>query len=96
MVPFSFIQKFNATSASSLVVMAAMAGNLWLVPLAYAYKVEKICEDVPATSSVPAHKKCKVVRVKEGGAAKTADGKAADGKAPAGDAKKDAKPAAGH
>ena len=83
MVPFSFIQKFNATSASALVVMAAMAGNLWLVPSAYAYKVEKICEDVPATSKAPAHKKCKVVRVNDKAPAK------GDGKS---DAKADAKP----
>lgn len=58
---------------------------------AWAYKVEKICEDIPATSSAPAQKKCKVVRVKEGGPAKPGDGKAEGG-----DAKKDAKPAGGH
>jgi hypothetical protein len=53
---------------------------------AWAYKVEKICEDVPATSSAPAHKKCKVVRVTEKAPAK-GDGKS-DGK---GDGKADAK-----
>ena len=62
------------------------------MPSAWAYKVEKICEDLPATSKEPAQKKCKVVRVQEGGAAKAGDGKG-DAK---GDAKKDAKPAGGH
>ncbi len=71
--------------------------SLMVCPAAWAYKVEKICEDIPATSSSPAQKKCKVVRVVEGGSAKAgADGKG-DGKAEGhGDAKKDAKPAGGH
>jgi hypothetical protein len=75
------------TRMSALLVLTA---SLMAMPCAWAYKVEKICEDIPATSSAPAQKKCKVVRVQEGGAAK---GAAADGK---GDAKKDAKPAGGH
>ncbi len=62
------------------------------MPSAWAYKVEKICEDLPATSKEPAQKKCKVVKVQEGGTAKAGDGKG-DAK---GDAKKDAKPAGGH
>jgi hypothetical protein len=77
-----FHRIFSIMSASLLVVC------LLAVPQAWAYKTEKICEDIPATSSVPAHKKCKVVRVKEGGAAKPGDGKTADGKAPAAPAKK--------
>ena len=52
---------------------------------AWAYKVEKVCEDVPATSKAPAHKKCKVVRVNEKAPVK------GDGKS---DAKADAKPEA--
>lgn len=57
---------------------------------AWAYKVEKICESVPASTTVPAHKKCKVVRVTEKAAAK-GDGKS-DGKGDGkGDAKADAK-----
>ena len=83
-----FLQNFSFTRISNWVVLAA---SLWAWPVAWAYKVEKICEDIPATSSAPAQKKCKVVRVKEGGPAKPGDGKAEGG-----DAKKDAKPAGGH
>lgn len=79
-------------SITSLTAILALSASLWAMPSAWAYKVEKICEDLPATSKEPAQKKCKVVRVQEGGAAKTGDGKG-DGK---GDAKKDAKPAGGH
>jgi hypothetical protein len=90
MVTHMFSSNFNITSLSSLVVLTA---SLLTTPAAWAYKVEKICEDIPATSTAPAQKKCKVVRVQEGGAAKAGDGKG-DGKG--GDAKKDAKPAGGH
>jgi len=79
-------------SITSLTAVLALTSSLLAIPSAWAYKVEKICEDIPATSSAPAQKKCKVVRVQEGGAAKAGDGKG-DGK---GDAKKDAKPAGGH
>ena len=79
-------------SITSLTAVLALTSSLLAMPSAWAYKVEKICEDIPATSSAPAQKKCKVVRVQEGGAAKAGDGKG-DGK---GDAKKDAKPAGGH
>lgn len=61
-----------------LIGMAMFASSL-----TWAYKVEKVCEDVPATSKEPAHKKCKVVRVNEKAPAK------GDGKS---DAKADAKP----
>jgi len=61
-----------------------------LLPAAWAYKVEKVCEDIPASSKEPAHKKCKVVRVKEGGS--IIGGKAGDPKADAkGDSKGDGK-----
>jgi hypothetical protein len=79
-------------SITSLTAVLALTSSLLAIPSAWAYKVEKICEDLPATSKEPAQKKCKVVRVQEGGAAKAGDGKG-DGK---GDAKKDAKPAGGH
>ncbi|MEY2948618.1 MAG: hypothetical protein RL084_2015 [Pseudomonadota bacterium] len=79
-------------SITSLTAVLALTSSLLAMPSAWAYKVEKICEDLPATSKEPAQKKCKVVRVQEGGAAKAGDGKG-DGK---GDAKKDAKPAGGH
>ena len=79
-------------SITSLTAVLALTSSLLAIPSAWAYKVEKICEDIPATSSAPAQKKCKVVRVQEGGAAKAGDGKG-DGK---GDAKKDAKPEGGH
>lgn len=73
--------------ASSLICGLCMSTSAW------AYKVEKICEDIPATSSAPAQKKCKVVRVVESTAPK-GDGKG-DGKGEAKkDDKKDAKPAA--
>ena len=68
-------------------VLSALLGSLVMASSAWAYKVEKICEDIPATSKEPAHKKCKVVKVKEGGSSAKGDGKG-DGK---GDAKADAK-----
>jgi hypothetical protein len=67
-------------------VLSALLGGLAMAGSAWAYKVEKICEDGPATSKEPAYKKCKVVKAKEGGSAK-GDGKG-DGK---GDAKGDGK-----
>ena len=79
-------------SITSLTAVLALTSSLLAIPSAWAYKVEKICEDIPATSSAPAQKKCKVVKVQEGGTAKAGDGKG-DAK---GDAKKDAKPAGGH
>ena len=75
-----------------LIVLSALLCGLAMTHSAWAYKVEKVCEDLPATAKEPAQKKCKVVKVKEGAAAAKGDGKG-DGK---GDAKKDAKPAGGH
>ena len=67
-----------------------------LLPTAWAYKVEKVCEDVPASAKEPAYKKCKVVRVKEGAAAAKAGEAKGDGHGDAhGEPKKEAKPA-GH
>ena len=67
--------------------LTGLAFALFVSTSAWAYKVEKICEDVPATSKAPAHKKCKVVRVNDKPPAK-ADGKG-DAKAdPKDDAKK--------
>ena len=66
--------------------LTGLAFALFVSSSAWAYKVEKICEDVPATSKAPAPKKCKVVRVNDKPPAK-ADGKS-DGK---GDAKADPK-----
>jgi hypothetical protein len=74
-------------TALRLTVVSALWGSLAMASSAWAYKVEKICEDIPATAKEPAFKKCKVVRVKEGGASAKGDGKG-DGK---GDAKGDAK-----
>jgi len=65
---------------------------LSLLTSAWAYKVEKVCEDVPASAKEPAYKKCKVVRVKEGGAGGNAGDAKGDGQ---GEPKKEAKPA-GH
>ena len=46
------------------------AGILWLIVLAccsastaWAYKVEKVCTEAPATAAEPAKKTCKIVRV---------------------------------
>ena len=71
-------------------ILTGLATAMFACSTAWAYKVEKICEDVPATSTVPAHKKCKVVRANEKAPAK-GDGKG-DAKA---EAKKDPK-AGGH
>ena len=78
-------------TALRLTVVSALLGSLAMASSAWAYKVEKICEDIPVTSKEPAHKKCKVVRAKEGGAPGKGDGKG-DGKGGGkGDAKADAK-----
>ena len=75
-----------------LVVLIASLGSWVMAGSAWAYKVEKICENIPATSKEPAHKKCRVVKVKEGSAPAKADGKGdakGDGKSdPKADAKK--------
>jgi hypothetical protein len=77
----------------------AFMGGLGMLNIAWAYKVEHICESIPASSSAPAYKKCKSVRVQEGAAAGKGDGKGSgksEGKGDAKpDAKKDAKPAGG-
>ncbi len=79
-----------------LAVLIAFLGSWVMAGSAWAYKVEKICENIPATSKEPAYKKCRVVKVQDGAAAAKADGKGdgkadskADGKsAPKADAKK--------
>ena len=72
-------------------VLSSLLGSLLMAGFAWAYKVERVCEDVPATSSEPGYKKCKVVRVKEGVAPGKGDGKG-DGKGGGkGEAKADAK-----
>lgn len=71
-------------------ILTGLATAMFAGSTAWAYKVEKICEDIPASTTVPAHKKCKVVRANEKAPAK-GDGKG-DAKA---DAKKDPK-AGGH
>ena len=79
-----------------LAVLIAFLGSWVMTGSAWAYKVEKICENIPATSKEPAYKKCRVVKVQDGAAAAKADGKGdgkadskADGKsAPKADAKK--------
>ncbi len=90
-------------NALRLAIPVAFIGGLAMTHSAWAYKVEQVCESVPASSSAPAYKKCKSVRVQEGAAGKgdgkgsgkpdgKGDGKS-DGKGTAKpDAKKDAKP----
>jgi len=90
-------------NALRLAIPVAFIGGLAMTHSAWAYKVEQVCESVPASSSAPAYKKCKSVRVQEGAAGKgdgkgsgkpdgKGDGKS-DGKDKAKpDAKKDAKP----
>jgi len=70
-------------TALRLTVVSALLGSLAMASSAWAYKVERICEDIPATAKEPAFKKCKIVKVKEGGASAKGNGK--------GDAKADAK-----
>ena len=86
------------------IIQTAFIGGLAMTHGAWAYKVEYVCQSVPASSSTPAHQNCKVVRVQEGAAAPKGDGKGggkpdgkgdgkSDGKGDAKpDAKKDAKP----
>ena len=90
-------------NALRFAIPAALIGGLGMFNIAWAYKVEHICESIPASSSSPAYKKCKSVRVQEGAAGK-GDGKGSgkpdgkgDGKSEGKgtakpDAKKDAKP----
>ena len=86
-------------NALRLAIPVAFIGGLAMTHSAWAYKVEQVCESVPASSSAPAYKKCKSVRVQEGAAAGKGDGKGSgksEGKGDAKpDAKKDAKPAGG-
>ena len=90
---FAFSTMFQGFYMSlRFAVLAAFLGSSVMAGNAWAYKVEKICENIPATSKEPAHKKCRVVKVKEGSALAKADGKSdakADGKSdPKADAKK--------
>ena len=85
------IMKQPIFTALRLTVVSALLGSLAMASSAWAYKVERICEDIPATSKEPAYKKCKVVKVKEGGASAKGDVKG-DGKGDGkGEAKADAK-----
>ena len=80
-------------NALRLAIPVAFIGGLAMTHSAWAYKVEKICENIPATSKEPAYKKCRVVKVQDGAAAAKADGKG-DGKSDGkGDAKADGKSA---
>ena len=100
----SFLNMFKPIfNALRFGMPVAFMGGLGMLNIAWAYKVEHICESIPASSSAPAYKKCKSVRVQEGAAGKgdgkgsgkpdgKGDGKS-DGKDKAKpDAKKDAKP----
>jgi hypothetical protein len=87
-----FSTMFNRIfAAPAFSLMVSLTTGLSMAAPAWAYKVEKICEDIPATAKEPALKKCKVVRATEGG---SGGAKAGDAKAGGKDAKKDAKPAA--
>jgi len=101
----SFLTMFKPSfNALRFAMPAALIGGLGMFNIAWAYKVEHICESIPASSSTPAYKKCKSVRVQEGAAAGKGDGKESgksdgkgggksDGKSNAKpDAKKDTKP----
>ena len=93
----SFLTMFKPIfNALRFAMPAALIGGLGMFNIAWAYKVEHICESIPASSSTPAYKKCKSVRVQEGAAAGKGDGKGggkSDGKSDAKpDAKKDTKP----
>jgi hypothetical protein len=101
----SFLTMFQPIfNALRLAIPVAFIGGLAMTHSAWAYKVEQVCQSTPASSSTPAHKNCKVVRVQEGAVAPKGDGKGsgkpdgkgdgkADGKGDAKpDAKKDAKP----
>ena len=89
----AFLTMFQGFSMTlRLAVHIAFLGSWVMAGSAWAYKVEKICENIPATSREPAYKKCRVVKVKEGSAPAKADGKGdakGDGKTdPKADAKK--------
>ena len=86
-IPEEFFANMLMTLFKSIIFLILTVLGLIAGTSAWAYKVEKVCEDVPATSTAPAHKKCKVVRVNEKQPVK-GDGKG-EGK---GDAKADAKP----
>jgi hypothetical protein len=44
-------------------IAIGLATLLWAnCPAAWAYKVEKVCTDIPATASDPAKRICKIVR----------------------------------
>jgi len=84
-VPAQFFPTMLMPFMKSFILPILFGMVMFASSSAWAYKVEKVCEDVPATSKAPAHKKCKVVRVNEKAPVK------GDGKS---DAKADAKPEA--
>ena len=87
-VPAQFFPTMLMPFMKSFILPILVGIAMFASASAWAYKVEKICEDVPATSKAPAHKKCKVVRLNDKPPAK------ADGKSdPKADAKPDAKKA---
>jgi hypothetical protein len=56
---------------TSWAVLPLVALACWCTTPAWAYKVEKVCTEKPATAAEPAKKTCKIVRVdpnKEGAA----------------------------
>jgi hypothetical protein len=87
-VPAEFFATIQISFMKLFILPILIGMVLFASSSAWAYKVEKVCEDVPATSKAPAHKKCKVVRLNDKPPAK------ADGKSdPKADAKPDAKKA---
>ena len=85
-VPAEFFATIQISFMKLFILPILIGMVLFASSSAWAYKVEKVCEDVPATSKAPAHKKCKVVRLNDKPPAK------ADGKSdPKADAKPDAK-----
>ena len=85
-VPAQFFATMLMPFMKSFILPILIGVAMFASSSAWAYKVEKVCEDVPATSKAPAHKKCKVVRVNDKAPAK------GDGKSdPKADAKPDAK-----
>ena len=65
------VRQLPSLTLPSWAFLALIAMAAWSAPPAWAYKVEKVCTEQPATAAEPAKKTCKIVRVdpnKEGAA----------------------------
>ena len=81
------MNKLSNPRVSPSAALLCFLFSLVLSPAAWAYKVERVCEEIAATDKKPAHKVCKTLLVRP---------KPADGKEEKKEEKKKEKKAGGH